>query len=487
MKRNQFSPLFCDLYHLKMAQTMFENNTHTTPETYEMFIRKTPFNGAYLLCAGLGEVLEWLTDWHYSDEDINYLKSIGFREPFLKMLKEAKLEISMKAFPEGEIVFPNEPIVQVTGPAWQVLMVESGILNIINAQSLFATKASRIVHASNADGKNRIVMEMGLRRAQDMQGFTPTRAAYIGGITASSNVEAARHYHIPPCGTMAHCFIMREETELKAFKDYILSDPENASVLLDTYDTIQGTMNAIKASKETGIPLKSVRLDSGDLAYLSKQVRKLLDTNGLTKTKIVASNDLDEYTIQSLILEQQAPIDIFGVGTMLVTSADQPALGGVYKLKQTNSRDVIKVSEHSIKTTVPGATNVIRLIDEKGFYAGDIIVKEHHNILQKNVLTNDVVSIDLNSEKTRVFLKGKHAYCPLKTVIVAGKVDLAEMKRDLNQIRATAKINLSRLDETHLRLKSPHRYIAGLEQSLFITRNKMRTQALLKGEHTNAD
>ncbi len=480
MKRNLFSPLFCDLYHLTMAQAMFDQGTHNKIETYEMFIRKNPFQGAYLLTAGLAEVLEWLNDWHYSDDDIKFLRSLGFKENFLNMLKESKLEIDMYAFKEGEIVFPNEPIVRVTGPAWQAVMIETGILNIINAQSLFATKASRIVQASQSDGKKRTLLEMGLRRAQDTQGFAPTRAAYIGGIDGTSNVEAARYYNIPAVGTMAHCLIMREDSEKEAFKNYMISDPKRASVLIDTYDTIQGAKNAILASKETGIPLKSVRLDSGDLAYLSKKVRKLLDDAGFYNTKITASNDLDEYTIQSLILEQKAPIDIFGVGTMLATSYDQPALGGVYKLKKTEDKDVIKVSELSIKTTIPGATDVIRLIDENKKYAGDIIYQEGKSILNKDSLAIDLDSVRIDNESIKTFLKGKKAYRPMVQVIKNGVVSQDEMTKPLSKIREFAQENLSHLDETHLRLKSPHTYIAGLEKSLFISRNNLRKKALEK-------
>lgn len=488
MKRNQFSPLYCDLYHLTMAQAMFDDNSHNTQETFEMFVRKNPFNGSYLLVAGLGEVLNWLNNWHYSNEDISYLKSIGFKDNFLKMLQHSKLEISMKAFREGEIAFPNEPIVQVSGPAWQVLMVEAGILNIINAQSLFATKASRIALASRCDGKKRTLLEMGLRRAQDTQGFTPTRAAFIGGIDATSNVEAAKYYNIPVSGTMAHCFIMREENEVTAFKKYIKSFPEKASVLIDTYDTIQGVKNAIQASKEVGVELKSVRLDSGDLAYLSKKVRKILDANGCKNTKITASNDLDEYTIQSLILEQQAPIDIFGVGTMLVTAYDQAALGGVYKLKKTNNRDVIKVSEHSIKTTIPGATDVIRLIDDNNKYAGDIICQDGHHFLNNDSLRKNIFSISLTTEEKRTFLKGKKAFRPMIEVIHNGKINQTEMTRDLREIKNHASQNLNRLDKSHLRLKSPHAYVAGLEQSLLNKRNRLRQLAQKKkGEHQNGN
>lgn len=485
MNRNKFSPLFCDLYHLTMAQAMFDDNSHNNIETYEMFIRKTPFNGSYLLTAGLGEVLEWLNDWKFNKEDIAYLKEQGFKEDFLQMLSHAKLDINMKAFREGEVVFPNEPIVQVTGPAWQVLMIEAGILNIINAQSLFATKASRIALAAASDGKKRTLLEMGLRRAQDTQGFTPTRGAFIGGIAATSNVEAGRHYHIPVSGTMAHCFIMREESEITAFKKYIQSFPDKASVLIDTYNTIQGVKNAIQAAKEVGVELKSVRLDSGDLAYLSKEVRKILDKNNCHTTKITASNDLDEYTIQSLILEQKAPIDIFGVGTMLVTAFDQPALGGVYKLKRTSTRDVIKVSELAIKTTIPGATDVVRLVDKNNHFAGDIICQDGHKFLNTQSLATPITSIQIDGEKKKTFLSGKRAYTPMIEVIKNGTVNQTEMNRDLKEIQAYAAQNLKRLDPAHLRLKSPHTYVAGLEKSLFIKRKKLRQAALKKGEYQN--
>lgn len=461
-----------------MAQAMFDQGTHTKTETYEMFIRKAPFQGAYLLTAGLGEVLKWLNDWHYSKEDIDYLRTLGFKEPFLKMLQNSRLEIDMYAFKEGEIVFPNEPIVRVIGPAWQAIMIETGILNIINAQSLFATKASRIVRASQSDGKKRTVLEMGLRRAQDTQGFAPTRASFIGGIDSTSNVEAGRYYNIPVAGTMAHCLIMREESEKEAFKNYMRSDPERASVLIDTYDTIQGVKNAIFASKETGIFLKSVRLDSGDLAYLSKKVRTLLDKEGFYDTKITASNDLDEYTIQSLILEQKAPIDIFGVGTMLATSYDQAALGGVYKLKKTGDRDVIKVSELAIKTTIPGATDIIRLIDENNKYAGDIIHQADKTFLNTDSLSETLQSIRLENEQVKTFLKGKKAYRPMIEVIKNGVVNQIEMNKPLTQIKEYASSNLNRLDETHLRLKSPHTYVAGLEKQLFLTRKNLRDTAL---------
>ncbi len=498
MIRNTFSPLFCDLYHLTMAQAMFDEGTHNRIETYEMYIRKAPFEGSYLLTAGLGEVLEWLNDWQFKPEHIEFLRAQGFKENFLKMLAESRLEIDMKAFREGEVVFPNEPIVQVTGPAWQAVILEAGILNIINAQSLFATKASRIVRAACSDGKPRPVLELGLRRAQDMQGFMCTRASYIGGVTLTSNVEAGMHYGIPVGGTMAHCFVMREESEKEAFKHYIQSFPAQASVLIDTYDTIQGAKNAAAAAHETGIELKSVRLDSGDLAYLAKEVRKVLDEAGCKTTKITASSDLDEYTIQSLILEQGAPIDVFGVGTKLVTSYDQAALGGVYKLKQTGERDVIKISELPIKTTIPGATDVLRFVNSSNQYAGDVIFRKGTPVVEQQQAGEEIISVNPETGKERNMndprLYGHHtpqyvvkghrgtyipaAYRPMISVVQNGEVNQAEMTRSLKEIKQYAAANLRRLDATHLRSLNPHKYVAGLEKSLYTLQQQMRLAAL---------
>lgn len=488
MDYNKFSPLFCDLYHLTMAQAMFDEGTHERNETYEMFIRKTPFEGSYLISAGLGEVLQWLDGWKFDKEHIQYLRSLEepkFSEDFLEMLQNSKLQISMDAIPEGEAIFPNEPIARVTGPAWQATIIEAGILNIINSQSLIATKASRITLASGYDGKKRSVLELGLRRAQAMQGFTPTRAAYIGGIDATSNVEAGYHYGIPVAGTMAHCFIMRDIDELSAFKKYLKAFPSNGSVLIDTYDTIEGVRNAIKASDETGIPLKSVRLDSGDLAFLSKEVRKILDNSRCNQTKIVASNDLDEKTIKSLLIDQKAPIDIFGVGTMLVTAYDQPALGGVYKIKETGGRDVIKISENAIKTTIPGATDVIRIIDENGRFNGDIIIKKGDDFLQNGELTRDIVSINLNNDNPKIFRQGMKAYRPLSSAIVKGRVNPLIRDRKLTAIREQTFQTLSRLDPSHLRFEKPHIYVAGLEKGLYEQRHNMRQAALEHSHNRN--
>lgn len=473
MKRNEFSALYCDLYHLTMAQSMFDNNTHNKEEVYEMYIRQNPFGGSYLLTAGLGEVLQWLDDWHFTPQDIAYLKTQGFKDDFLTMLSTAKLTVDIDAFKEGEVVFPNEPILRVKGPAWQAVMIEAAILNIINAQSLIATKASRICRAAAADGHKRHILELGLRRAQDTQGFMSTRACFIGGVDATSNVEAARHYDIPVAGTMAHCFVMREESETEAFKKYLKSFPQKGSVLIDTYDTIKGVKKAIVASEETGISLHSVRLDSGDLSYLSKEVRAILDESGCTQTQIVASNDLDENSIQSLILEQKAPIDIFGVGTNLVTGGEQSALGGVYKLKRTGDRDVIKISELPIKTTISGATNVIRMIDKNGQYGGDVICDGKDNLIKGKQTNQAIISVNLTNEKCKVFEAGTDAYHPMIPVVRKGVVNAEHMNRSLRDIQESAFVNLGRLDETHKRLIAPHAYVAGIEKGLFKKRQEM--------------
>lgn len=241
------TPFYCDLYHLTMAQAWFADGKHNEPKTSEAFFRKCPFGGSYLLSAGLNEFLEWVQNWHVSDKDIAYLaklknadNSAMFQPEFLRFLQGQKLSLNIKAVPEGEIVFPNEPVLSVSGPCWQVDMCEAAFLNIFNAQSLIATKASRMVNAACADGIKRPIMEFGLRRAQDIGCFAPTRAAFIGGCSRTSNLKAAEYYGIPPKGTMAHSFIMSYENELDAFVAYLKASVGNSTLLVDTYDTRQG-------------------------------------------------------------------------------------------------------------------------------------------------------------------------------------------------------------------------------------------------------
>lgn len=486
------SPLFCDLYHLTMAQAWFYTNRHTKIKTSETFFRKNPFNGGYLISAGLGEFLEWINNWSFKKADINYLDSLCndngvklFQRPFLEYLQKTPLQISIKAVPEGEIVFPNEPIFSVTGPSYQVELIEAALLNIFNSQSLITTKASRICYAAALDGIQRPVLEFGLRRCQELGGFSATRASFIGGCSKTSNVQAARYYNIAPDGTMAHSFIQSRLSELQAFKDYLKSPNANKTLLVDTKNTHQGILNAIKSSRQTGIALDGIRIDSGDLAYWYHEAKKLFEEADMPYVKLIASNDLDEYIIKDLIMEQNAKYDIFAVGTKLVTAYDQPALGGIYKTKRFDTFDTIKVAEG--KTTIPGATTFIRITREDQ-YAGDIILPASIKPIQNGQLTTDITSIQLYSEKNpvRTFKRGTAAQELLKDVVINGSIVSGDFSRSLSLIQQSVLENLKYLDDTHKRFIKPHRYGVGLEESLYQKRQKMIREANRSGAKNTA-
>lgn len=481
------TPLFCDLYHLTMAQAWFLDGKANDIKTSEAFFRKNPFGGSYLMCAGLGEFLQWLENWHFTAEDIDYLRqeknadgSKRFDERFLKFIEGQKLEISINAVPEGELVFPNEPVYSVTGPTWQVDLVEAALLNAFNSQSLVATKASRMAYAASLDGKQRPLLEFGLRRGHELGGFSETRAAFIGGATATSNTAAAKHYGIPDSGTMAHSFVMSYEKEVDAFKAFMHYNPGNTTLLVDTYDTRQGIKNAIKATKEVGLPLMGMRVDSGDLAYWAKEARKMLDAEGdnplFKNVKLVASNDLDEYLIENLLVVQKAPYDVLAAGTKLVTAYDTPALGGVFKTKQYMNRPCIKIAEG--KTTIPGATNVVRIV-RNGKFEGDIICKaDDTELVQQGKLQRNITSYTLNSINGLKldFKAGEQAYTVLQPVIKNGKV-INPPELNLQKLQQCGKENLAHLDEEYKRLSNPHIYGVGLETNLYNTRQMLILKA----------
>lgn len=472
-------PSYCDFYHLTMAHAWFQDGKHNEFKKSEAFFRKNPFNGGYVLAAGLGEFLEWVENWKITDEDIAYMRKQKagngepiFQENFLAFLKGMKLDVDVKAVPEGEVVFSNEPVVSINGPNWQVDMVETAFLNIFNSQSLIATKAARICQAACADGIQRPVMEFGLRRAQELGAFTSTRAAFIGGCIGTSNVAAAAYYDIPAVGTMAHSYVMSYADECEAFKAFLRASPNNATLLPDTYDTREGIKNAIRASRETGVPLKGCRIDSGDLAYEYKQARQLLDEAGMTDAKLIASNDLDEHIIENLIMVQRAKYDMFAAGTKLVTAYDCPALGGVYKNKEYLGEDKIKVAAG--KTTIPGATNVVRIVNG-GVYDGDIIVSDNFESVANGYLQRDIKSYKMQGleKENTVFDKGSEAYMLLKPVVEKGRLISDDKDYSLREIQAKAKDSLSRLDEAYKRLVNPHLYGVGLEQKLFQNQQMM--------------
>lgn len=475
--------LWCDFYHLSTPYTLFLDGQHDVVETYEMFIRKNPFNGGYTLNAGLGIMLDWLRSWKFTDKHLDLLRKYKtktgqqkFSEDFLNMLKNTPLKVDIDALPEGELIFPNEPFVRITGPSWQCGLLESAFLNGINSSSLIATKTSRIVRSANIDGKIRPVAEFGLRRSNDFMGLIPSRSAIIGGIKKTSNMASTYVDGTEGTGTHPHFYIMHYEDEYEAFKKWLIYNKDDATTLLvDSYNTLEAVKKVIKAHKETGIAVDSIRLDSGDLAYLSKEARKMFDDAGMTNTKIIASNDLDEYSILSLIQEQGAKIDSFGIGTKLVAPSDSSTLGGVYKLKTTNNRDVIKVSDNPIKTTIPGKTEIIRIIEkgEVDKFGGDIIVSADNNLQQEGVLENDIVSINSITEEKRIFEKGTKYYKPIIPVVKNGKIINDLDKKPLSEIAEFANKNLNLLDESHKRFINPHIYVVGIEESLYNERKDM--------------
>ena len=383
MERN--FTLLTDFYELTMMQGYLKSGKHKEKVIFDMFYRKNPCGNGFAICCGLEQVVEYIRNLNFSEEDIDYLRSLGtFDEDFIEYLRGFHFTGDIYAIPEGTVVFPKEPLIKVIAPVIEAQLVETAILNLVNHQSLIATKAYRVVHAAQGDG----VMEFGLRRAQGPDaGIYGARAAVIAGCIGTSNVYAGQKFRMPVLGTHAHSWIMSFPTELEAFKTYARLYPNNCILLVDTYDTLKsGVKNAIlcyDAMKEEGITLKrfGIRLDSGDLAYLSKKARKMLDEAGYPDAIISASNDLDENLIASL-KAQGACITSWGVGTNLITSESQPSFGGVYKLAATYSDEgqwvpKIKLSENSEKITNPGNKQIYRIIEkDSGKVFADYIALE---------------------------------------------------------------------------------------------------------------
>ena len=362
--------LLTDLYEITMMQGYFKTNNRDIV-VFDAFYRSNPCNGGYAVCAGLEQVIDYIKNLRFSEEDISYLRSLKiFDEDFLEYLKDFRFSGDIYAIPEGSIIFPREPLIKVIAPIMEAQLIETAILNIINHQSLIATKAARVCYAAKGDG----VMEFGLRRAQGPDsGVYGARAAIIGGCKGTSNVLAGQLFDVPVLGTHAHSWIMSFPDEYTAFQNYARLYPSACILLVDTYDTLQsGIPNAIRIfteMKNAGIPLTyyGIRMDSGDLAYLSKKARRMLDDAGFKDAVISASNDLDEYLIQSLKF-QGAMITSWGVGTNLITAKDNPAFGGVYKLAAIQNADgrflpKIKLSENTEKVTNPGNKTIFRIYD----------------------------------------------------------------------------------------------------------------------------
>lgn len=374
--------LHTDLYQINMAETYWEDNVHNRRAVFELYFRKLPFGNGYAIFAGLERIMDYITNFRFSESDLSYLQvELGYGADFIDYLRTVQFNGNIQSMCEGEIVFGNEPILRVEANLAEAQLVESALLNIVNYQTLIATKASRIKQVV----KEQPLMEFGTRRAHELDAaIWGTRAAFIGGFGATSNVRAGKLFGIPVAGTHAHSMIQAYKNEYIAFKKYARRH-RDCVFLVDTYDTLKsGVPNAIKVAKELGdkINFLGIRLDSGDLSYLSKESRKMLDEAGFRDTKIYASNDLDESTILSL-QSQGATIDVWGVGTKLITSYDQPALGAVYKLVSIENEkgemtDTIKISGNPEKVTTPGMKQLYRVINQNNNRAeGDYIALDH--------------------------------------------------------------------------------------------------------------
>jgi len=471
------SAIMTDLYQLTMMQGYLETGLSDDEACFDLFFRSNPFGGGYTLFAGLEEALNFLEAMRFSAEDMEYLDSLGiFNKAFLDFLAGFKFTGDVHSPDEGCVVFPLEPVLRVTAPLYQCQLVETALLNIINFQTLIATKSARICQEAGHDN----VIEFGLRRAQGVDGgLTASRAAYVGGCSGTSNMLAGKKYGIPVRGTHAHSWVTAFDSELEAFQKFAAIFPDNCILLVDTYDTLKsGVPNAIKTGLEMkgrGHKLLGIRLDSGDLAFLSIEARKALDAAGLHDTKIVASNELDENIIHDL-KAQGAKIDIFGVGTRLVTGFGEPAITGVYKMSALRKKggewvNKLKLSEWAAKSSLPGVKQVWRMKEADGTMMADLIEMDgekpdfsqgvwgHHPILDYQKKFYDNVA---------------GAEPMLKPVMTGGKA--AKHRPALKEIREHARQSLSALHHTTKRLLNPHRYKVSLGQNLNDITMKMREE-----------
>ena len=476
--------LLTDLYQLTMAYGYWKSKRADQNAVFHLFFRKNPFQGGYVVTAGLALVLDYLKSFRFADDDIAYLQTLTgsdgellFESKFLDYLKNLELSVEVDAMPEGTVAFPHQPLLRVRGPILECQLLETALLNIVNFQSLIATKAARISLAAGHDE----VMEFGLRRAQGIDGgISASRAAYIGGCAATSNVLAGKIYGIPVKGTHAHSWIMSFDDEMTAMESYADAMPNNCVFLVDTYDTIEGVKKAIEVGKKLrkrGHQLIGIRLDSGDLAYLSIEARRLLDAADFYDAVIVASNDLDEHLIESLRY-QGSKISVWGVGTRLATAYDQPALGGVYKLAAIEGPDgkwipKVKLSEQWIKTSTPGIQQVRRFRYEDGAIA-DMVFDEtlgpsNYMIDPLDVTRRRELDSDTDFEDLLI------------PTFRAGEV-VAEAE-SLEQIRERVKTQLSLFHGGIRRLANPHRYPVGLEAGL----HKLKSELVLAARGQSND
>ena len=471
--------LLTDLYELTMMQGYFKEKDANETVVFDMFYRTNPHGNGFTICAGLAQLIDYIKDLHFAPDDIEYLRSVGmFEEDFLEYLRDFRFTGDIWAIPEGTVAFPREPLVKVIAPIMQAQLIETALLNLINHQSLIATKTERIVYAAKGDG----VMEFGLRRAQGPDAGTyGARAAMIAGCIGTSNVLCGKMFDVPVKGTHAHSWIMSFPDELTAFRTYARLYPSACILLVDTYDTLKsGVPNAIKVfteMRQAGIPLTfyGIRLDSGDLAYLSKKAKRMLDEAGFSDAVISASNDLDEYLIDSLKM-QGAAINSWGVGTNLITSKDCPSFGGVYKLAAVKDKAAgnfipkIKLSENAEKITNPGNKTIYRIYDkETGKMRADLIcfVGEEYDT------SKDLLLFDPNATWKKTRLEGGTYTMKeiLKPVFIRGECkynspSVQEIADYCRQEKETL------WDETK-RLFNPHKVYVDLSQKLYDTKTEL--------------
>lgn len=468
-----------DLYELTMAQGFWESGLFGSEACFNAFFRENPFGGGYAVACGTGQIAELVENFVFTDEDIDYLSFLTapgggpmFKPAFLEFLRGHKLDLTIDAAPEGEVVFPREPMVRVMGPIIDCQLIETALLNLVNFQTLVATKTARVV--KSAEGHP--VSDFGLRRAQGPDGgLAVARASYIAGASSTSNVLAGKIYGIPVFGTHAHSWVMAFPTELDAFRAFAKSSPKNCCLLLDTYDVRQGIKNAIicaKEMEEAGERLAAVRIDSGDLAKLSKEARAAFDEAGLPYVKISVSNDLDEYTIQSLFA-QGAPIDSFGVGTKLATCDPQPSLGGVYKLSAIRAsadepwRPVIKLSEQAYKRTIPGIQRVLRFYDETECPVGDMVCQEGADPSCDEM-------IDILDSFRSYDLSGAYRELLVRVVDHGRGTDAGAVS--IEHARERCKSAIMHLDAAVTRFLNPQTYPVGLELGLARLRQELSAE-----------
>ena len=472
--------LLTDFYELTMMQGYYEKDQNETV-IFDVFYRQNPCNGGYAICAGLEQVIEYVKGLNFTYEDVDYLRSLGiFVEEFLHYLSGFHFSGDIYAIPEGSVIFPKEPLLKVVAPIMEAQLVETAILNIINHQSLIATKASRVVFAAAGDG----IMEFGLRRAQGPDaGLYGARAAVIGGCVGTSNVLAGKLFNVPVLGTHAHSWIMSFPDEYTAFKAYADLYPDNCTLLVDTYDTLKsGVPNAIRVFQEmrdAGVKLTryGIRLDSGDLAYLSKKARKMLDEAGFEDATIAASNDLDEYLLHDLKI-QGAAITSWGVGTNLITSKDCPSFGGVYKLAAIKTEDgefvpKIKLSENTEKITNPGNKTIYRIYDKAtGKIRADLIcfVGEEFNP------DEDLVIFDPLETWKKTKLKGGSYTMRELMVPVFRNGECIYQSPSVKEIAAYCTQEKATLWDETKRLFYPHRVYVDLSDKLYAVKKDLLNQ-----------